>query len=30
MNKNELSAAIAAKAGLTRKDAEAAVCARCV
>ena len=27
MNKNELSAAIAAKAGLTRKDAEAAVCA---
>lgn len=27
MNKNELSAAIAAKAGLTRKDAEAALCA---
>ena len=27
MNKNELSAAIAAKAGLTRKDAEAAICA---
>lgn len=27
MNKNELSAAVAAKAGLTRKDAEAAVCA---
>ena len=27
MNKNELSAAIAAKAGLSRKDAEAALCA---
>ena len=27
MNKNDLSAAIAAKAGLTRKDAEAALCA---